>query len=646
VVAVAFGFGKDDLTVRLRYLIESDTRGADEAAAATAKTRKETTKLGEESKKTSKETAALDKQIAELKAHIVELGKAYAETGDKSIFKEIAKDRAAIRNVEKIKGELDEAARAATKAGGAGAAFVAELGKDFAALGDVAGPLKGALIGGAVAAAAEVAPFVLAAVGGAVATAVGTVGIAAGLAAATKDPAVKSALHDFGTELSAEVAAIGAPFVRPFLDSLKILSKDLKGLRLSDVFADAAPAATGLAHTLGDFVTKLMPGFDRALQRSGPYMDQLDRGLSNVGASLGGFLDEVSGSPANLQAFRQALDLLAAGITLTGKAVAFAAYTFDYLGEKWAGFYRRLANVTILLPGLHEQFASIADRLDAYNRIGGTAITTTDLFGATVDDTTHAVQSLGTADLNAATATGALSVALSKGQTNFLNYMGAAVNAEQAVDDFAAGVKEHGRSLNIDTQAGRDNVRALEDLARAAADAAQKKFDETGSLKSAQDEYEKYRKKLMDTLLAMGYTKKAAQDLVNQWLGMDGLTATLKINLKVMQSKSPEASDFANNLASGIANGRSTQHRAGGGGVMAGQDYAINERAGERVTFPANGMVHPANLSPVGGGGTPIVISFAATGDRLLDAILRELKSYIRINGGTGPTSVQTALSY
>ena len=47
-----------------------------------------------------------------------------------------------------------------------------------------------------------------------------------------------------------------------------------------------------------------------------------------------------------------------------------------------------------------------------------------------------------------------------------------------------------------------------------------------------------------------------------------------------------------------------------------------------------------------GGSASPVVISFAATGDPLLDAILRELKSYIRVNGGTGSDSVQTALGY
>jgi hypothetical protein len=55
--------------------------------------------------------------------------------------------------------------------------------------------------------------------------------------------------------------------------------------------------------------------------------------------------------------------------------------------------------------------------------------------------------------------------------------------------------------------------------------------------------------------------------------------------------------------------------RQHGGDVVPGQTYRINEVANETVTFPASGTVHPANLTPAGGGATNITVNVAGTWD-------------------------------
>lgn len=559
----------------------------------------------------------LDEELAKLRAHLKDLESQYAATGERSLFKDIRSDRSLIGSLERIKKDLKDveaegrkASRAttllqssATSAFGAfvelGGAFTKGVGSTFSGIGEVAGPLKGALIAGAVAAAAEISPLIVGALGGAISAAVGAGGIAVGLVAAAKDPAVKAAMSTFGGELKDEFTAVGKPFVRPFQDALAILSADLKSLRLSDVFADAAPAVTGLAHTVGDFAKSVMPGFDAALQRAAPYMDQLDRGLMTVGQGLSSLLDDVSASPGDLQAFRQALDLIGSGLALTGKAVADAGAAWHLLNHEWANFYHALGAALFTMPALAHQFTDLGDRLDAYDKIGDHAIATTDMFGATVGAAGPAVQTLGTNANLATAATGALGQALSATQQAFLGFMGADISAEQALDDFAKSVQTNGRSLDVHSQAGRDNLRVLEELARAAADAAKETLNETGSVQKAQQTYEGFRKELYNLLIQMHYTKAEAQKLVDQWLGMDGLTATLTVKVKIKKEGELPFVDLGK-ASFGTA---PAQHRAGGGSVMAGVPYEINERAGKEVYFPANGIVSPASLSPGWGGG-------------------------------------------
>ena len=554
--------------------------------------------VGKSFHETARQSHSLDDELKKLRRHLAEVEALYAATGDRSLFKSIRSDRSAIGQIEKIKNDLEDIAVDGEKATGVLAGMASSATKFFGSLGDVVGPLKYGLIAGVVAAAAEAGPLIVGGLGGAISTAVGAGGIAVGLVSAAKDPAVKSAMSMFGAELSDEFTAVGKPFVRPFQDALAILSADVKSLRLSDVFADAAPAATGLAHTLGDFAKNIMPGFDKALQRSGPYMDQLDAGLSTIGAGISSFLDDVSASPGDLQAFRQALDLAGTGLAMAGKLVANAGEAWHLLNHEWANFYHLAGKVA---PGnLGDQFESLADRLDQYDQIGSHAIATTDLFGATVGATSAPIQTLGT-NLDLATAaTGALGHALSDTQQAFLGFMSADISAEQALDDFAKAVHEHGRSLDVHSQSGRDNLRILDELARAAEAAAEATFKQTGSVQKAQQTYEGFRKELYALLIQMHYTKEEAQRLVDQWLGMDGLTATLTVKVKI--KKEGEA-PFADLPKVSFGTSKPTQHRAGGGGVMPGVPYDINERAGTEVYFPERGRV--ANLSPWGGGGAP-----------------------------------------
>lgn len=573
---------------------------------ALAKMRESSEKAGTSFQDQARGAHNLDDELAKLRAQLKGLESQYAATGDRSLFKGIRSDRSLISALERIKKDLkdveDEGGKAnkttsllastATSAISAlvelGGTFTKSVGSAFSGVGDAVGPLKYGLIAGAVTAAAEVGPLIVGAIGGAITTAVGAGGIAVGLIGAARDPAVKAAISVFGSELSDEFTAIGKPFVRPFQDALAILSQDVKSLRLSDVFADAAPAVTGLAHAVGDFAKNIMPGFDKALQRSPAYMEQLDQSLSLLGASVGGFLDDVSASPGDLQALRQALDVTSATIGVLGKVVAEAGTAWHDLNAAWAAWYHIVAAVT---PGkLGDVLEDLANRLDDYGKIGDHAIATTDLFGATVGPAATQTGVLAHSLDMAAIAAQRYSVALEGAATSDdalakRHALNQAILAEKQGWIDLSRALDHAQGLNLKEQQSIESQAEVLERERQAAIAAG-----DGSV-AAQDKaiqaYDRGIEKLLAMAKAAGATPAELAKLRSDYY----ITIHESVDRRVH-----EASDTRQFLGSAPA-----QHRAGGGSVLADMPYDINERAGKEVYFPAAGRVAPASMSPAGG---------------------------------------------
>lgn len=81
-----------------------------------------------------------------------------------------------------------------------------------------------------------------------------------------------------------------------------------------------------------------------------------------------------------------------------------------------------------------------------------------------------------------------------------LDSAAAALDARNAVASLNASLKENGRAFSISTAKGRENRGALIQGIKAAQDAAQAKFAETGSVKQANAVYDEYLRRLRKTL--------------------------------------------------------------------------------------------------------------------------------------------------
>lgn len=96
--------------------------------------------------------------------------------------------------------------------------------------------------------------------------------------------------------------------------------------------------------------------------------------------------------------------------------------------------------------------------------------------------------------------------------STFWDAIDAEVAWEQALDDASAAVAENGATLDITTQAGRDNIRALKDMVTAGNDVIATMIEQGASLDEVSEAHENMRQKIYDTALEMGASEEEAEE--------------------------------------------------------------------------------------------------------------------------------------
>jgi TP901 family phage tail tape measure protein len=139
---------------------------------------------------------------------------------------------------------------------------------------------------------------------------------------------------------------------------------------------------------------------------------------------------------------------------------------------------------------LGDSEASTEDSEDALRSLAGQAEST----GEEVDGLADQIRNFGSATLSTRDA-----------QRQF----------EQALDDLQTAIDENGNSLDVTTQAGRDNQSALDDLAKSSLELAAATYEQTGSQEEANGVIATGRQRLIEMLGQFGITGDAAEDYAN-----------------------------------------------------------------------------------------------------------------------------------
>lgn len=531
---------------------------------------------------------ALDSRIATVKASVKDLGAQFAITGDKGIGKDLNSQRSLLGQLTRVRKELTAVSDDGVKAG---LSLGENLSKGLESGLDSLGPGKGILYGTLISAAVAASPLIASIIGGAVTGGVGTVAIAAGLFSASRDPRVLAAANEFGSVLSDEFFGNSQAFVQPAVNALHILESAAINLHLGDSLAKAAPTVTKIAQGLADFATNVMPGVNKTLDRLGPFADAAAEGFANLGTSVGDFLDMVSESPGALEGLITGFKLLDGAVAIAGANIRALENVYDAYVKSQIAIDDSLENG---FRSLHQDaIADFVGKVSAgFHDIADGAPIAASSAGAVA-----AVMGQYTDKAKeAADATHDFIDAWNQLNHVQLDLDSAMLAATQAVNDVKDTFNDGTKSVIGHSQAVLENRVALEQAAQAAQEAAQAYLNSGGSAAGAQQILDEYRDSAEKATGATGRARDSVDDLATSLFKLPSVT-NIGVNVTTRYTTVGNASQINKNLAQADR----LEGRASGGDVMAGVPYKINERGFETVTFPANGMVHPASLTPIAG---------------------------------------------
>jgi hypothetical protein len=571
----------------------------------------------------SRDADRLNVEMAETQTRIRQLSQDFARTGDRPIFGDLKKEEANLRNLRKVLSGLGEMGDAGQKAG---KSFVRSFG---GTLGSIPGTLRGGLIASLVALAGFAAPAIGAAVAGAVTGAVGVGGIAGGIFAASRDPQVRGAAKSFGEVISEEFFRSGRSFVEPIKRALRSLEGDFEKLDLAKTFKLAAPLVNALADGIGQMVRNIMPGFNKALERSGPFMAVLSEGLMKTGSALGMFFDSVSKSEGSVQGLEFLFRLLNNTLYLTGRGIEFLSDTY----AKWLDIQAKTTGVLEDIGGplqslfrrMNDGFEDMQNNFPLTGQKIGEYVSTVYDGARSADEYTRSIEAQAQAlDTLRGVVEAALTSEMSLDQAN--------LGVARATQDLTQSLKDNGKAWDVNTQKGLDNSSMLLAKVEALGRQRQARINQGVDAEKANAMYDKEIAKLVAFGKRMGMTKKQIADLIGDHY--------VRIHFKVDPLPRYTIHPTAVLEAKG---------RAAGGPVEAGVPYQINERGRETVTFPAGGQVHPANLTPMSTGGSQRLEARLHMPPGLERGLVRMLMEALRLEikavAGSGPNSVQRALT-
>lgn len=378
--------------------------------------------------------------------------------------------------------------------------LIASISEGLAGAGPAIAPV---LAGVALAAAPTIAATLEAAViGGA-----GIGGVIGGVLLASRDARVQAAGKDLGRSILGSLEQDSTPFVAPLLagiDTVKARFVEVEG-DIRSIFARSATFVAPLVDGITRAVQAITRGLNGAIGGAGPVIDVIARHIAVIGDQLGDFLDHLGkDGPAAAVALEGALQLVEATLepilaSVEALTDAFGlAAKLGLLGpqaQRDMLVYEAQAKITAATVGnLGDKFREASDTTDQF----GNAITTA---GAPVGDMAQNLR-------DAATAAGDL-------YSSF-------TDAAQAVADASQQIKQNGKTLDVNTQKGRDNRKALSDVASALRNNYEQYVAVNGAGAGAAAQAENLRGQFIALATKATGSARAARDLADQILGIPG----------------------------------------------------------------------------------------------------------------------------
>lgn len=535
-----------------------------------------------------------------------------------------------------------------------------------AAGGATSNPIVGsALLGVGAGALALGAPLIGGAVTGAIGAAAGFGGVGLGVAGAiANDP------DEFRKRWDAVIQSVtgrwvkaSASWVEPVKGSIAEVDKMLRALPIEEILSNSAGYLEPLTKGLTGLGSNLGGGLASLIGDVGPVVDMLGKRLPKLGADFGNFFAAIGkgskGGAVALDDVLYAVGRLTKGLGVTLGALANVYKSihdnFAALGDMAGKSADWVANLLEGVPVLDSISKKIKDFRDNSGDIEQGTIR---FRGAPAAEQDFKIVE------NAAAAAAKAVKAYVDSTQQMLDQAAAGKNATLALAQGWLTLKEElkdgKRTLDLSTQAGIDNQKALLDQVQAAEAVRQKQIEMTGDIDAANASFDANIERIRQMAYQLGFNKTQVDNLITS-LGVLNVTkAAPKVEVTGAQLAMQQGialGALLNNIAHtytakvqvvtgpGISLGNALHHAAGGptSGASVVNDWGPG--TGELIRTPDGSTVIPAGtgrammqgLTGGGQGGTTKLV-LGSDGSRFADFIIDTIA--VAMRGYSGDPSV------
>lgn len=589
-------------------------------------------KAGDQIEDLSDETDHLAESAANAQAEYKKLIQTFQETGDLD-KKALGRAKREVRFFENLKKELEAdlkqaAIEVAGPGGGNAGGIIGEgLAKGIGAAIASGGPY---VIGGLAAMAAATLPFLGGVVASAVLGGVGTGGIIGGFALATQDPRVKDAAEQLGETALREFTFAAEPFVAPAIEALRTLesaSISVAG-EIGGGFRSIAPTLKPLTDGIVGLVKEALPGLLKGFEAAKPVIRVIANELPEIGQAVGDFVGIIAeDTDGAVMAFAALSDIIQVTLRATGALILHLSKAYEWsvnAAEKVSG----------VMEGVLGWVPLVGDALSGGNDWTNDLLDSLEKSSDASQDFAGDLDDVGDSATQAAADLAEMTQAVDDLFDVTMGLDKATLAYKQGVVDLRKELMEGARTLDLNTQAGRDNMDATTNLIQRIEGIRDAEAASTLGIEEANKRYVERLELLRKDMIQMGYNTKAVDELIKRYLAVPN-AINVQLNLKAggdaaawsafrnLERHQPSSGSTGGMFLSGL------EARAGGGPTRAGRSYIVGENGPELWSESTNGYVHNAAQTSAmmsgssGGSAMPqMVLSLApSSGDELEQAI-------------------------
>lgn len=378
---------------------------------------------------------------------------------------------------------------------GAGSRVGVLFGEDFAKGLSRAAPAAGPVLAGVAVAAA---PIIGATVAAAIIGGAGVGGVIGGIMLVKDDPRVKVAGTSLATNLLADLRGRAEVFVQPVLDAIDTIDERFQqsGGDIGRILDNAARFVAPLVDGVTRFVQYVTRGVARLTDGAQPVIDTIGRGLEAMGVAVDRLFTNLADDGVSAASALEGV-FGALVVTIDAVGVALNALTEAYgflaklgaFGQKAALEYGRLeANARIAAESVQESGTAVNEMTGAGN--------------AAAEAIGKLVESIG--DLTGANR----------------DLYGSQISAAEAVAEATKIIDKNGEALSLNSERGRENRKALDQVAASLAAEYEAFVKVNGAGTEADAVAKRNRASFVKLAEDAGYAADGARALADRLLGI------------------------------------------------------------------------------------------------------------------------------